>query len=184
MILVRLSAIHVHTVLIVVPDEAFYTLTHMVSTVCKPVPSIKTRHVEPQWAHVKLGIDAMVRCKQFAPPGGRVAGPFGMWFRFGMELEFESNMGTFWADRETQLIQQIGHSAACNSVRCPLHENAQPVRGKPWLRCTRCRKASESVPSAPSRSLSFHQVEYCSIACQRLDWKEGGHRASCRMDAE
>lgn len=130
-------------------DGSFKKLANMVATVCRLVPSIKARQIEPQWAHVKLGIEAVVRCKDVAPPGGQIVRPLSMWYQFFMDVGFESDMEAFWEDQETRVRQQIGHPAACHWVRCPLHESAEPLRAKTLLRCTRCRKVSNKTIAWP-----------------------------------
>lgn len=47
----------------------------------------------------------------------------------------------------------------CAWYKCPLY---QETTEKKMARCNGCRK-----------------VQYCNKRCQRSDWKEGGHRASC-----
>jgi hypothetical protein len=46
-------------------------------------------------------------------------------------------------------------------------------------RCFVCRKILAASQGGGSRCSQCHMFEYCSVACQRVHWKSGGHKSEC-----
>ena len=76
-----------------------------------------------------------------------------------------------WLGAEAQQNQR--HKSL---LRCA---EAAATRGCSHLACTNLRGPSEAQLTA-KRCSGCQTARYCCVACQRSDWKDGGHRELCR----
>ncbi len=62
-----------------------------------------------------------------------------------------------------------------------VHERYLELSRRPRSTTCSCCGAQPTVGGKKLQVCSTcHRKAYCSAACQRQDWKEGGHKASCR----
>jgi len=150
--------------------EAFNAIGDCVGRACAPNKTQNLEFLKPIWLHV---YDCLVDVSntprlptnpQEAPtlPDYNLA--FDVWIRFGKSVGIDKD--AVLDEEADRRKKAMGGLVGCSWLKCPLFRDEIVAPRRKMLKCSRCKGA-----------------QYCGVPCQKMDWKEGGHKEQCKPKA-